>query len=89
MGFTAGMTEQEMQLIAVDPEVLHGQAHIRGTRIPVSLVLGCLAEGLTEKEILEESSDPWSSRSARGAKVLISEVGVSEVGGLIGRLSQA
>jgi uncharacterized protein (DUF433 family) len=48
------MTEQEMQLIAIDPEVLHGQAHIRGTRIPVSLVLGCLAEGLTEEEILEE-----------------------------------
>lgn len=48
------MTEREMQLIAVDPDVLHGQAHIRGTRIPVSLVLGCLAEGLTEKEILEE-----------------------------------
>ena len=48
------MTEQEMQLIAVDPEVLHGQAHIRGTPIPVSLVLGCLAEGLTEEEILED-----------------------------------
>ncbi|MGH8926412.1 MAG: DUF433 domain-containing protein [Acidimicrobiia bacterium] len=48
------MTEQEMQLITVDPDVLHGQAHIRGTRIPVSLVLGCLAEGLTEEEILED-----------------------------------
>jgi uncharacterized protein (DUF433 family) len=48
------MTEQEMQLIAVDAEVLHGQAHVRGTRIPVSLVLGCLADGLTEEEILEE-----------------------------------
>jgi len=43
-----------MQLIAVDPDVLHGQAHIRGTRIPVSLVLGCLAEGLTEEKILSE-----------------------------------
>ena len=36
-----------MRLITVDPDVLHGQAHVRGTRIPVSLVLGCLAEGLT------------------------------------------
>ncbi len=52
--YTACMTEQEMQLITVDPDVLHGQAHIRGTRIPVSLVLGCLAEGLTEEEILED-----------------------------------
>ncbi|MFQ5968546.1 MAG: DUF433 domain-containing protein [Acidimicrobiia bacterium] len=48
------MTEQEMELIATDPEVLHGQAHIRGTRVPVTLVLGCLAEGMTEQEILEE-----------------------------------
>jgi len=43
-----------MQLIAVDSDVLHGQAHVRGTRIPVSLVLGCLAEGLSEEEILAE-----------------------------------
>jgi uncharacterized protein (DUF433 family) len=42
------MTEQEMQLIAVNRHVLHGQAHVRDTRIPVSLLLGCLAEGLTE-----------------------------------------
>lgn len=48
------MTEKEMQLIAVDEDVLHGQAHVRGTRIPVSLVLGCLAEGMTEDEILAE-----------------------------------
>lgn len=48
------MTDKEMQLIAVDENVLHGQAHIRGTRIPVSLVLGCLAEGMTEDQILTE-----------------------------------
>lgn len=34
--------------------MLHGRAHIRGTRIPASLVLGCLAEGMTEEEILAE-----------------------------------
>ena len=43
-----------MRLITVDPDELHGQAHVQGTRIPVSLVLGCLAEGLTEEEILAE-----------------------------------
>lgn len=48
------MTNQELEFIAVDPDVLHGQAHIRGTRIPVTMVLGCLAEGMTEAEILEE-----------------------------------
>ncbi|MEX2620340.1 MAG: DUF433 domain-containing protein [Egibacteraceae bacterium] len=48
------MRSEERELISADPEVLHGQARIRGTRIPVSLVLGCLAEGMTEREILDE-----------------------------------
>jgi uncharacterized protein (DUF433 family) len=40
-------------LITVDPAVCHGQACIRGTRIPVSVVLDNLATGLAESEILE------------------------------------
>lgn len=48
------MTGAEQELIAVDADVLHGQAHVRGTRIPVRLVLGCLAEGMSEQEILDE-----------------------------------
>jgi uncharacterized protein (DUF433 family) len=48
------MNDEERELITADPETLHGQARIRGTRIPVSLVLGCLAEGMTEQEILAE-----------------------------------
>jgi uncharacterized protein (DUF433 family) len=38
-------------LIDVDPTVVHGQARIRGTRIPVSVVLDCLATGMTEEQI--------------------------------------
>jgi uncharacterized protein (DUF433 family) len=41
-------------MIAVDPQVVHGQACIRGTRIPVSVVLDCLAAGMTEKQILAQ-----------------------------------
>lgn len=41
-----------LDLISVDPAVCHGQACIRGTRIPVSVVLDALAEGMTEAEIL-------------------------------------
>jgi uncharacterized protein (DUF433 family) len=48
------MKDEERALIAIDADVLHGQARVRGTRIPVSLVLGCLAEGMTEDEILEQ-----------------------------------
>ena len=39
--------------IAVDPTVCHGQACIRGTRIPASVVLDNLAEGLSTAEILK------------------------------------
>ncbi|MGI8608913.1 MAG: DUF433 domain-containing protein [Candidatus Dormibacteria bacterium] len=42
------------ELIASNPEVMHGQACIKGTRIPVSVVLACLADGLSEIEILQE-----------------------------------
>ncbi len=48
------MTKQQAELIAADPEVLHGQARIRGTRIPVSVVLDCLAAGMTEDQILAQ-----------------------------------
>lgn len=39
--------------ITVDPEIAHGQACIKGTRILVSVVLDNLAAGLASKEILE------------------------------------
>jgi uncharacterized protein (DUF433 family) len=38
-------------LIAAGPTVVHGQARIRRTRIPVSVVLDCLATGMTEEQI--------------------------------------
>ena len=37
--------------IAADPDVCHGQARIAGTRIPVSVVLDCIAAGMTTDEI--------------------------------------
>ncbi len=39
------------------PEVLHGRPRIKGTRIPVSLVLGYLAEGYGLEEIIAEFPD--------------------------------
>lgn len=72
------MTEQEMRLIAVDVDVLHGRAHIRGTRIPVTLVLGCLAEGMSEDEILAEyptlTVDGIRAAAAYGAALASEEV---------------
>jgi uncharacterized protein (DUF433 family) len=48
------MTPEAEALIRVDPEILHGQAHIAGTRIPVSVVLDCLAAGMRDEAILAE-----------------------------------
>ena len=43
--------------ITSDPEVLHGRPRLKGTRIPVSLVLGYLAAGKTAAEIIAELPD--------------------------------
>ena len=39
------------------PEILRGKPCIKGTRIPVSLILGYLAAGMKNKEIIEEYPD--------------------------------
>jgi uncharacterized protein (DUF433 family) len=52
--YTGSMTDQQADLIVTDPDVVHGQARVRGTRIPVSVILDCLAAGLSEDEILRQ-----------------------------------
>ena len=39
--------------ITVDPEVCHGRACIRDTRVPVTVILDNLAAGVSTDEILE------------------------------------
>ena len=48
------MTTEQLALISTDPDVMHGQAVIAGTRVPVSVVLDCLAAGMTVDEIVAE-----------------------------------
>jgi uncharacterized protein (DUF433 family) len=43
-----------LALIAAEPTAGHGQARIRGTRAPVSVVLDCLADGMSPEEIVDE-----------------------------------
>ena len=40
--------------IIIDPAIHHGKPVIRGTRVPVTLVLGGLAGGMTKEEITRE-----------------------------------
>jgi uncharacterized protein (DUF433 family) len=40
--------------IQIDPTICHGKPVIRGTRVPVSIVLGSLAGGMTSEELRRE-----------------------------------
>jgi uncharacterized protein (DUF433 family) len=44
----------DINLISVNPNINHGQASIAGTRVLVSVILDCLAAGMTHEQILEE-----------------------------------
>ena len=57
--------------ITVDPEVCHGQACIKGTRIMVSVVLDNLATGLKTEEIIE--SYPSLTEEAVNAAIAYAE----------------
>ncbi|MBM4167188.1 MAG: DUF433 domain-containing protein [Ignavibacteria bacterium] len=39
--------------ISINPNICHGKACIKGTRIMVSVILDNLAEGVSEEEILK------------------------------------
>ena len=51
---TEDVTSEQMQLIFADPRVMHGQAVIAGTRVPVSVILDCIAAGMAADEITAE-----------------------------------
>ncbi len=40
--------------ITIDPEVRHGKPIIKGTRVPVDIILGSLAGGMTVDEVAKE-----------------------------------
>ncbi|MBN8626824.1 MAG: DUF433 domain-containing protein [Planctomycetes bacterium] len=49
------MTDKQLlDRIQVDPKVMAGKPTIRGTRLTVDFILGLLARGSTEDEILAE-----------------------------------
>jgi uncharacterized protein (DUF433 family) len=42
------------ECITTDPDVCHGKAYVKGTRVMVSVILDNLAEGLSPEEIAKE-----------------------------------
>lgn len=65
------VTGAQKKLIGRDPAICHGQAVVAGTRIMVSVILDCLASGMSEAEILAEystlTSDGIRAAAAYGA----------------------
>lgn len=48
------MDEKLWQRITIDPRMMTGKPVIRGTRIPVELIVRMLAQGIPQLEILQE-----------------------------------
>jgi uncharacterized protein (DUF433 family) len=48
------MEEELLNRIIIDPNILAGKPVIKGTRIPVYLIIELLANGLTPQQILRE-----------------------------------
>jgi len=45
---------KEWDRIAIDPDIHHGEPCIKGTRVPVFIIAGCLRQGMTVAEIINE-----------------------------------
>ena len=71
------MDEALRQRISLDPKVMLGKPVIRGTRIPVELIVRMLAQGIAEDGILREyprlQSDDIRAALAYAAQVLAHE----------------
>ena len=40
--------------VTIDPEIHHGEPCIKGTRVPVAMLVGSIADGMTIEEVLKE-----------------------------------
>ena len=40
--------------IIIDPDIQHGKPVIKGTRVPITRIIGGLAGGMSEEEIMRE-----------------------------------
>lgn len=64
--------------ITIDPEIHHGDACIKGTRIPAGIIISSLADGMTFDEIREAypqlTHDDIYAALAYAAEVLRQEI---------------
>ena len=71
------MDEELRQRIIINPKVMAGKPVIRGTRIPVELIVRMMAQGIPESDILREyprlQPDDIRAALAYAAQVLADE----------------
>ena len=70
--------------ISTDPNICHGQACIKGTRIPVSVVLDNLAAGLASDELIM-SYPALTSEAIRAATAYAAELARERIVDISGR----
>ncbi len=67
--------------VVIDPDIHHGEPCIRGTRIPVTMIVGSLADGMSFADILREypqlTEEDIRAALAYAAEVLEDETLVS------------
>lgn len=72
--------------IIIGPEIMHGKPVIKGTRIPVYIVLNLLAGGLKPEEVLREYPDLTNEDILAcleyAAELAQEEVGILEAEGI-------
>lgn len=42
------------KIVFIDPDLHHGEPCIKGTRVPVSIIVGSIADGMTFDEVITE-----------------------------------
>lgn len=66
------------KFISGDPEIHHGEACIKGTRIPVSMIVGSVADGMSFDEIID-SYPQLKKESVKAALAYAADVVRQEV----------
>ncbi len=64
------------KFISVDPEVHHGEPCIKGTRIPVSVIVGSIADGMSFDEIVD-AYPQLNNELVRAALAMVQQKGRS------------
>ena len=59
--------------IVIAPDLRHGEPRIKGTRIPVAMILGSLADGMTAAEIHKAYPQP-ADQDIRAALAYVAEL---------------